>query len=81
MVVVAAAEASLPAEAAEEEDVGASPLEVVAEEEEEAEAAEVPVAEEVGGAEVEVGEVERRLLLSLTDTRESSSPAARRMLW
>ena len=79
MVVVAAAEASLPAEAAEEEDVGASPLEVVAEEE--AEAAEVPVAEEVGGAEVEVGEVERRLLLSLTDTRESSSPAARRMLW
>ena len=80
MVVVAAAEASLPAEAAEEEDVGASPLEVVAEEEE-AEAAEVPVAEEVGGAEVEVGEVERRLLLSLTDTRESSSPAARRMLW
>ena len=80
MVVVAAAEASLPAEAAEEEDVGASPLEVVAEEEE-AEAAEVPVAEEVGGAEVEVGEVERRLLLSLTDTRESSSPAARRTLW
>ena len=80
MVVVAAAEASLPAEAAEEEDVGASPLEVVAEEEE-AEAAEVPVAEEVGGAEVEAGEVERRLLLSLTDTRESSSPAARRMLW
>ena len=79
MVVVAAAEASLPAEAAEEEDVGASPLEVVAEEE--AEAAEVPVAEEVGGAEVEAGEVERRLLLSLTDTRESSSPAARRMLW
>ena len=79
MVVVAAAEASLPAEAAEEEDVGASPLEVVAEEE--AEAAEVPVAEEVGGAEVEVGEVERRLLLSLTDTRESSSPAARRTLW
>ena len=80
MVVVAAAEASLPAEAAEEEDVGASPLEVVAEEEE-AEAAEVPVAEEVGGAEVEAGEVERRLSLSLTDTRESSSPAARRMLW
>ena len=79
MVVVAAAEASLPAEAAEEEDVGASPLEVVAEEE--AEAAEVPVAEEVGGAEVEAGEVERRLLLSLTDTRESSSPAARRTLW
>ena len=79
MVVVAAAEASLPAEAAEEEDVGASPLEVVAEEE--AEAAEVPVAEEVGGAEVEAGEVERRLSLSLTDTRESSSPAARRMLW
>jgi len=79
VVVVAAAEASLPAEAAEEEDVGASPLEVVAEEE--AEAAEVPVAEEVGGAEVEAGEVERRLSLSLTDTRESSSPAARRMLW
>ena len=79
MVVVAAAEASLPAEAAEEEDVGASPLEVVAEEE--AEAAEVPVAEEVGGAEVEAGEVERRLLLSLTDTRESSSPAVRRTLW
>ena len=79
MVVVAAAEASLPAEAAEEEDVGASPLEVVAEEE--AEAAEVPVAEEVGGAEVEAGEVERRLSLSLTDTRESSSPAARRTLW
>ena len=79
MVVVAAAEASLPAEAAEEEDVGASPLEVVAEEE--AEAAEVPVAEEVGGAEVEAGEVERRLSLSLTDTRESSSPAVRRTLW
>ena len=79
MVVVAAAEASLPAVAAEEEDVGASPLEVVAEEE--AEAAEVPVAEEVGGAEVEAGEVERRLLLSLTDTRESSSPAVRRTLW
>ena len=79
MVVVAAAEASLPAEAAEEEDVGASPLEVVAEEE--AEAAEVPVTEEVGGAEVEAGEVERRLLLSLTDTRESSSPAVRRTLW
>lgn len=78
-MAVEVVEVSLPGEAAEEEAEGDSHPEVAVGEGQEVVAA--LAAEEAGGVAVEEGEVEPRLSSSLTDTRASSSPAARRMPW
>lgn len=79
-MAVEVGEVSLPGEAAEEEaEVDSHPEVAVGEDQEEVVVA--LAAEEAAGVVVEEGEVELRLLSSLTDTRASSSPAARRMPW
>ena len=73
-------EVSLPGEAAEVEAEGDSHPEVAAGEDLEEEAV-VAVAEAAAGVVVEAGEAEPRWSSSRTDTRASSSPAARRTPW
>ena len=80
-MVAEVAEVSHPgAEVEEEAEVGFLP-EVAAGEDPEEEVVEVLAAEEAVVVVEVVEEVEPRLSLSLTDTRESSLPAARRMPW
>ena len=79
-MAVEVGEVSLPGEAAEEEaEVDSHPEVAVGEDQEEVVVA--LAAEEAAGVAVEEGEAEPSLLSSLTDTRASSSPAARRMPW
>ena len=78
-MAVEVGEVSLPGEAAEEEaEVDSHPEVAVGEDQ-----AVVAVAavEEAVGVVVEAGEAELRLSSSLTDTRASLSPAARKMPW
>ena len=79
-MAVEVGEVSLPGEAAEAEAEVDSHPEVAVGEDLEGEAV-VAVAEEVAGVVVEGGEAEPRWSSSRTDTRASSSPAARRMPW
>ena len=79
-MAVEVGEVSLPGEAAEEEAEGDSHPEVAVGEDQE-EVVVALAAEEAAGVAVEEGEAEPSLLSSLTDTRASSSPVARRMPW
>lgn len=80
-MVAEVAEVSHPGAEVEEEAVVGFLPEVAAGEDLEEEVVVVAAAEEAVVVVEVVEEVEPKLSLSLTDTRASSSPAVRRMLW